>query len=97
MNDKERRAMAKEEVELKCVHNYTPRDGSESPKTYEAGKKYKFSRASAAHMLRKVVNVRKDGVYAGDAPCFIDEAAQANAAKAEAQAEKADASKGKEG
>lgn len=93
-------------VKLRCVQAYAVKDtrkdkaGKPDPVTYEKGKTYPVSPRSAVHLLRKMYAVRKEVngkmQYAGDAPCFVDEAAAKAAeddekklAAAEAAAKKA--------
>ncbi len=83
-------------VTLRCDCDYVVKGGtgSQAPPNvkYEKGRRYPFSPRSAAHMARKVyaVHEMRDGkrVYLGDAPMFVDEAAEKAQRAAEQKAEK---------
>lgn len=85
----------KDGVTLKCMSDYTVKGGSGGTDVkFEKGKTYTMNPRSAAHMLRKVMAVRKPDAtgklrYVGDAAVFVDEKAEAEQAKA-APAAKAD-------
>lgn len=80
-------------VKIACMKDYTVKAGSGANAgddvEYKAGTTYTVGPRSAAHLLRKVYAVRKDGVYQGDAPHFVDEKAAKEMAEAEAAAKKA--------
>ena len=81
----------KDAVKITCMRSYQVQagDGEEGDK-YEEGTEYSVAPQTAAHLLRKMYNVRqKDDrgnmIYVGDAPMFLDSEG-IKAAKAEAKA-----------
>lgn len=90
----------KDAVDLKCMSEYVVKGGSGGVDVkYEKGKTYAFAPRSAAHMLRKMMAVRKPDAagklrYAGDAPVFVNEKAEAEQAKAAPAAKAAKAGDG---
>lgn len=91
----------KDAVKLRCERSYTTKTANEDDAvTYDKGKEYSVAPRSAQHLLRKMYRVfeepkdgQRRGRYIGDAPHFVDVAAEKAEAekkkKAEAEAAKA--------